>query len=213
MWSEIDKPWQACLELAWEAYCDDCVPIGAVVTDAGGKIISRGRNRVYPRSRWIGHPLGAEIAHAEVEALTKLDFTAGDYHEYALYTTTEPCPMCMGTLYMSGVSRLYYAARDPFAGSTNLLERTWYLSRKPVRVFGPEKPAFENIIIAIFVEQDCGFHSGRLPDGDFYHRMGEVVAAGVELGQRLWEIGELPRLRKVHAPAEEMVDNLSMGLK
>jgi hypothetical protein len=43
--------------------------------------------------------------------------------------------------------------------------------------------------------------------------MGEVVAAGVELGQRLWEIGELPRLRKVHAPAEEMVDNLSMGLK
>jgi tRNA(Arg) A34 adenosine deaminase TadA len=183
------------------------------VTDAGGNIISRGRNRVYPRSRWKDHPLGAEIAHAEVEALTSLDFTAGDYHEYALYTTTEPCPMCMGSLYMSGVRRLYYAARDPFAGSTNLLGKTWYLSRKPVGVFGPEESAFENIIIALFVEQDCGFHSGRLPDGDFYQRMGEVVGSGVELGQRLWKIGELPRLRKVHASAAEMVDSLSMGLE
>ena len=213
MWSELDKPWQACLELAWEAYCADCVPIGAVVTDADGNILSRGRNRVYPRYMWKERPLGAEIAHAEVEALRNLDFTTGDYHEYALYTTTEPCPMCMGTLYMSGVRRLYYAARDPFGGSTNLLGKTWYLSRKPVRVFGPEKPAFENIVIALFVEQDCGFHSGRLPAGDFYHRMGEAVGAAVELGQRLWEMGELPRLRKVHASAAEMVESLSFGLK
>jgi hypothetical protein len=52
MWSDLTPAWQACLELAWEAYCDDCIPIGAVVTDEGGVVLSRGRNRVYPRSMW-----------------------------------------------------------------------------------------------------------------------------------------------------------------
>jgi Cytosine/adenosine deaminases len=179
MWSELDKPWQACLELAWEAYCDDCVPIGAVVTNAGGNILSRGRNRVYPRYMWKEHPLGAEIAHAEVEALRNLDFTAGDYHEYALYTTTEPCPMCMGTLYMSGVRRLYYAARDPFGGSTNLQGKTWYLSHKPVRVFGPETPAFENVIIALFVERIVVFTPASCQMGI------STIGWGRQLGQRL----------------------------
>jgi hypothetical protein len=32
MWTELSKPWQACLELALEAYWYDCIPIGAVVT-------------------------------------------------------------------------------------------------------------------------------------------------------------------------------------
>ena len=36
MWSDLLKPWQVCFELAWEAYCEDCIPIGAVVTDIGG---------------------------------------------------------------------------------------------------------------------------------------------------------------------------------
>jgi len=73
-------------------------------------------------------------------------------------------------------------------------------------VYGPEKPAFENILIALFVEQDCGFNSGRLPDGDFYHRMGEVVGAGVELGQRLWKTGNYPGCARFIESAAEMVD-------
>jgi hypothetical protein len=69
MWSDLLKPWQACFELAWEAYCEDCIPIGAVVTDENGKILSRGRNRVYPRWMWEQRPsTGADIAHAEVES-------------------------------------------------------------------------------------------------------------------------------------------------
>jgi tRNA(adenine34) deaminase len=137
MWSDLPQPWQVCLELAWEAYCDGCVPIGAAVTDAGGEIISRGRNRIYdvtiPEKRSRGRPL----AHAEVEALQGVDYQANDPHICTLYTTTEPCPMCMGTFYMSGLRTLHFASRDPFAGSTNLLGTTWYLSHKPIKVSGP----------------------------------------------------------------------------
>ena len=75
------------------------------------------------------------MAHAEVEALQKLDFDAIDPHSCALYTTTEPCPMCMGTFYMSGIRTLHYASREPYSGSTNLLGTTWYLSRKPIKDF------------------------------------------------------------------------------
>ena len=46
-WGTLAPPWQACLEGAWQAYCAGSLPIGAVVTDAAGAILSRGRNRRY----------------------------------------------------------------------------------------------------------------------------------------------------------------------
>jgi tRNA(Arg) A34 adenosine deaminase TadA len=182
MWSDLARPWQTCLDLAWEAYCEDCYPIGAVVTDAGGQILTRGRNRIYEKNPRRGRLPGNELAHAEVEALRAFPYGSADQHACSLYTTTEPCPMCMGTLYMSGLRTLHFAARDPFAGSADLLGKTWYLSRKPIRVHGPQTPALENLVIAMFVEQDCGFHDGQLPEGEYYQRLAGVVGEGFRSG-------------------------------
>jgi tRNA(Arg) A34 adenosine deaminase TadA len=213
MWSDLTPPWQACVELAWEAYCDDCIPIGAVVTDAGGSILSRGRNRIYPRWSWKERPShGAELAHAEVEALQRLDYASIDQHTCILYTTTEPCPMCMGTFYMSGVRNLHYAARDPWAGSVNLLGTTWYLSRKLVKAFGPDV-LLEMIITGLFVEQDCLMHAGKLPEGDFYRRVREVLPKALDFGVRLWQSGEVQKLRHDAVPAEEMFNRLILLVK
>jgi tRNA(adenine34) deaminase len=212
MWSDLTPSWQACVALAWEAYCDDCIPIGAVVTDADGKILTRGRNRVYPRNKWKEHSFGTEIAHAEVEALRTLDCSDGDYHRFSLYTTTEPCPMCMGTLYMSGVRNLYYAARDPWAGSVNLLGTTWYLSRKPVKAFGPDA-LLERIVTGLFVEQDCLMHAGTLPEGDFYWKMRAVLPDAVEFGLRLWQGRDVQKLRRDSVSAEEMFNHLALLVK
>ena len=63
--------------------------------------------------------------------------------------------MCMGTFYMSGLRTLHFASRDPYAGSVDLLGKTWYLSKKPIKVFGPANPALEIIIMAMAVEQEC----------------------------------------------------------
>jgi tRNA(Arg) A34 adenosine deaminase TadA len=196
VWEEISTPWQACLELAWKAYCDDCVPIGAVVTDAKGNILSRGRNRVYPRWMWEQRPSpGAEIAHAELEALQKLDYSGLDQHSCILYTTTEPCPMCMGAIYMSGVRTLNFAARDPFAGSINMLGTTWYLERKSIKVFGPDQE-LEMVIVALFVEHELCYHAGKLPDGIFWEMYGNAFPEWIALGRRLYEQGELIEMRK-----------------
>jgi tRNA(adenine34) deaminase len=213
MWSDLLEPWQVCFELAWEAYCEDCIPIGAVVTDAGGKIVSRGRNRIYPRWMWeLGPSPGAEIAHAELEALQRLDYNGLDQHSCSLYTTTEPCPMCMGTFYMSGVRSLHFAARDPFAGSSNMLGTTWYLSQKPIQVSGPEL-SLESTIVSLFVEQELGFHEGKFPEGSFWEIYGKVVPEGIGLGRRLFELGTVKKMRKSGMAARDAYDQISHSVK
>jgi len=212
MWETLAPPWQACLVLAWEAYCDDCIPIGAVVAGADGDILTRGRNRIFEKAKPGARVNGATLSHAEVEALQGLDLDAVDPHVCALYTTTEPCPMCMGMLYMSGLRTLHYAARDPFAGSINLLGTTWYLARKPIRVFGPHD-LLELIVTGMFVEQDCSLHAGNLPEGDFYRRMWDVLPGGMEFGIRLWQSGEMQELRRTGATAEEMFKRLASRVK
>ncbi len=212
MWSELSKPWQACLELAWEAYCDDCYPIGAVVADSEGGILTRGRNRIYENQLRHGRNPARELAHAEVEALRALDLDALDPHTCALYTTTEPCPMCMGTFYMSGVRTLHFAARDPWAGSVNLLNTTWYLGLKPIRIFGPDD-LLEFVVMGLFVEQDYFIHGGALPDGNFYRRYRETFPAVVEFGVSLARTGVLQGLRKRGANTREVMENLLSQVK
>jgi tRNA(Arg) A34 adenosine deaminase TadA len=213
MWSDLTPPWQACVELAWEAYCNDCIPIGAVVTDADGNILTRGRNRIYERQATKGKRNGDELAHAEMDALYRLDFDAVDLHSCVLYTTTEPCPMCMGTFYMSGVRTLHYASRDPWAGSVNLLGATWYLSRKPIKVLGPADPVFESVIVALFVDQDCNNNGGVLPAGQFYARIGEVFSDEIELGQQLCRSGELSKMRRDAVSVEKVFNRLASLVK
>lgn len=207
MWSDLPTPWQKCLELAWEAYCDDCIPIGAIVTGPDGNILSRGRNRIFERVKPGGHRNGAALAHAEVEALRQLDLDSMDPHSCSLYTTTEPCPMCMGTFYMSGLRNLFYAARDPFAGSVNMIGTTWYLRRKPIKVSGPVA-LLEPIVVALFVEQEARFHQGNLPEGLFWDMHREAIPGGVKLGLDLTQSETLLVLRKHEALAEEVMEML-----
>jgi tRNA(Arg) A34 adenosine deaminase TadA len=78
-------------------------PFGAIVV-ADGEIIARGANRVT-----ASHD---PTAHAEVVAIR----SACDAREHfeltgcTLYTSCEPCPMCMGAIYWSRLDRVVYAA-------------------------------------------------------------------------------------------------------
>jgi hypothetical protein len=59
--------------------------------------------------------------------------------------------MCIGAIYMSGVRGVHFAARDPFAGSTDLLGKNPYMSRKPIKVFAPDLPELELVVTAMSV--------------------------------------------------------------
>jgi tRNA(adenine34) deaminase len=188
-WDELSLPWRACMDLAWEAYCDDCFPIGAVIVNKDGNILSRGRNRIYEKQKSGRHLRGAELAHAELEALAPINFDSIDPHSCVLYTTTEPCPMCLGAFYMSGVRTLQFASRDPWAGSTNLLGTTWYLSQKPIKVFQPENKLLELIIMSMFVEQIYQNYQDNLPPfaEPLFQRWMNAVPDCVPFGRTLYE--------------------------
>lgn len=86
------------------------VPVGAVVTRAGG-IVGRGRNR-----RETGKNA---LAHAELEAIAEACQTLGGWRlwECTLYVTLEPCPMCTGALINARMRRVVFGAYDAKAGS------------------------------------------------------------------------------------------------
>jgi len=100
---------QAAFELAAEAAADGEVPIGAVVVDADGVIIGRGRNR-----RESGDPLG----HAEIYAIRQAAEAVGGWRlsGTTLVVTLEPCAMCAGAIVNARIERLIFAAADPKAG-------------------------------------------------------------------------------------------------
>ena len=210
MWSELSLPWRAALEEAWSASCSGCSPIGAAVVNESGDIIARGRNHINDQNVLPGQICGSQLAHAEINALLAVTCPHEEFHQLAIYTTMEPCPLCMGAIYMAGVRRIYYACRDTYAGSVDMLGSTPYLSRKPVRAFGPQRGDLENILAAIQTEHRLvKFHG----DHSFVQEeWGKVYPQGVALGERLAASRELVALRIDGLKAEKVIDWLESQL-
>jgi tRNA(adenine34) deaminase len=91
------------------------VPVGAVLVDAQGVELARGRNRREER--------GDPTAHAEMEALRSAAGSGWRREGSTLYVTLEPCPMCMGALLQARVQRLVFGTLDSKAGAAISLYR------------------------------------------------------------------------------------------
>lgn len=91
------------------------VPVGAVVTDASGAVIARGRNR----READGDPTG----HAELDAIRAAAQAIGEWRldGLTLVVTLEPCTMCAGAITNARLSRLVFGATDPRAGAVGSL--------------------------------------------------------------------------------------------
>jgi tRNA(Arg) A34 adenosine deaminase TadA len=77
-------------------------PFGAVVVRRG-KIIARGWNRVTSTND--------PTAHAEIMAIRSACRKLKSFHlsDCQLYTSCEPCPMCLAAIYWARLRRVYYA--------------------------------------------------------------------------------------------------------
>lgn len=209
MWDTLSAPWRAGMEEAWEAYCAGSKPIGAVITDATGDIVARGRNRIEETSGPPRTIFDHQLAHAEMNALLALNYRTHDPHICALNTTTEPCPLCFGAFYMSGLRVLHYAAREGWAGSTNLFGTTPYLSRKPIRISGPETaPGLGSIATALATENtirtnDTGTESALIPVWR------AVDPQGIAWGEALAASRALPRWKDAGWSTPVMVNAIT----
>lgn len=98
-------------EQAQKAEASGEVPIGAVLVDVAGELISTGFNQV------IQTP--DPSAHAEIVALREAAKKMGNYRlpGTTLYVTLEPCSMCAGALVHARIQRVVFATRDPKAGA------------------------------------------------------------------------------------------------
>jgi tRNA(Arg) A34 adenosine deaminase TadA len=78
-------------------------PFGALVV-IGDRVLGEGWNQVIRRND--------PTAHAEILAIRAACETLGRFHlpQATLYTTCEPCPMCLGAAYWAHIGRLVYAA-------------------------------------------------------------------------------------------------------
>jgi tRNA(adenine34) deaminase len=207
MWVDLAKPWQACLEEAWAAICLGSKPIGAVVVDVAGKILSRGRNHLHDDAIEPGEIGQNHLAHAELNALLKVaNLNKSVLHQSTLYTLLQPCPLCFGALYMSGVRELRYAARDGYAGSDNLLGKTPYLSIKPIRVIPPQDTELEEMVIAIFVADTLATTISR-PDA-VVEAERKIQPKAAEFGEFLFQENWLSKMAKDQFTAKAMYDNL-----
>lgn len=130
------SPWEDALAEAWASYGHGSYPIGAVVVNAQGEVIARGRNRLGEgRAVERGFISGHDLAHAEINALLNLrEVPRPEVYGWTVLTTVEPCPQCAGAIAMSGLRAVEYAAPDPWAGCTRLLTDDPYVARKEIRV-------------------------------------------------------------------------------
>lgn len=79
------------------------LPFGAVIV-IGGEVVAKGRN--------LGKTDRDPTAHGEMTAIRRFVATgrAAELREATLYTSGEPCPMCMGAIIWCGIRRVVYAA-------------------------------------------------------------------------------------------------------
>ena len=91
------------------------VPVGAVIVDAAGEIVARGRNE----KELLGDP----TAHAEIVAIREATSLLGDWRleGMTLVVTLEPCVMCAGAIQAARISRVVFGAWDEKVGASGSL--------------------------------------------------------------------------------------------
>ncbi len=96
-------------------------PFGAVVVNAAtGKIVGRGHNRVLVSND--------PTCHGEIEAIRDACRTldAYDLSGHDIYTTGEPCPMCMGAILWANIDHVFFGFRTEDAARVGFRDGEFY---------------------------------------------------------------------------------------
>jgi tRNA(adenine34) deaminase len=97
--------------LANVAEKQDNLPIGAVITYEQ-EIVAEGRNAIWS-------PTLSLTRHAEIEALHNVpEYLWSVSRNLTLYTTLEPCLMCLGAILLHQIGRVLYGSTDGYGGAS-----------------------------------------------------------------------------------------------
>ena len=95
------------IELARQARADGRHPFGALVVNERSETVVEGLNNAV-------RPRGDPTQHAETVACAAAAKLLSDAElaKCTLYTSTEPCAMCAGAIYWTGIGRVVYALAE-----------------------------------------------------------------------------------------------------
>jgi tRNA(adenine34) deaminase len=123
------------------------VPVGAVLVDAEGAVVTRAHNETITRKD--------PSAHAEMLVIRAASEMLNNYRlaGMRLFTTIEPCIMCMGAIIHARLDEVVYGAQDPkwgAAGSLYDFSTDPRLNHRPHVVAGVEAKACADMMKAFF---------------------------------------------------------------
>jgi tRNA(adenine34) deaminase len=115
------------------------VPVGAIILNSAGEVISTGVNQ----RELMNNPVG----HAEIIAIQRAASAIGDWRldGCTLVVTLEPCAMCAGAIAQSRIPKVVFGAWDEKAGAVG---SKWDLLRDPRQLHKPE-------VISGVLEKEC----------------------------------------------------------
>ncbi len=97
-----NKFMELAIELSKKSVAEGGGPFGAVIVRRG-EVLATGTNSVTL--------LGDPTAHAEVSAIRAACAAVKDFklEECEIYSSCEPCPMCLSAIYWAGIGKIYFA--------------------------------------------------------------------------------------------------------
>ena len=116
------------------------VPVGAVILNVNGDLISAGNNQ--------RELLNDPTAHAEIVAIRHAAKALGNWRldGCSIIVTLEPCAMCAGAIAQSRISKVVFGAWDEKAGASGSV---WDLLRDPRALHKVE-------VTSGVLEEECG---------------------------------------------------------
>ena len=116
------------------------VPVGAVILNAKGDLISTGNNQ--------RELLNDPTAHAEIVAIRNAAKALGNWRldGCTIVVTLEPCAMCAGAIVQSRISKVVFGAWDEKAGASGSV---WDLLRDP-------RALHKVAVTSGVLEEECG---------------------------------------------------------
>ena len=142
-----DELMREAIRLSEENVANGGGPFGAVIA-RGGEIIATGVNRVTASND--------PTAHAEVSAIRRAAQQLGTFNLAGceIFTSCEPCPMCLGAIYWARLDRVYYANTKADAKAAGFDDSFIYdeLALPRDRRKLPSVPMIRNEAINVFEE-------------------------------------------------------------
>ena len=108
----MDAWLDAAIEQAQKSWDEGGIPIGAVLVNDLGEIISRGHNERVQT--------GDPTAHAEIVCIRRAG-RRRDWDSLTLVSTLSPCIMCSGTTLLFGIKRVFVGENKSFLGAEALM--------------------------------------------------------------------------------------------